>query len=48
MTRKEAIEQLINDFINRLIARGETDVDTIEDETDRKIARALKIKKIGK
>jgi len=43
MTKKEALKQLANDFKNNLIAQGITDIENIEDETDRGIAKALKI-----
>jgi len=43
MKKKEAIEQLITDFKNRLIANGYTSIDNLGDDMDTEIAKALKI-----
>jgi len=43
MNKREAIDQLIADFTNSLIAQGLTSIDDIDNDLDRKIAKALKI-----
>jgi len=43
MTKKQAIERLILDFQNRLIAFGYDNTENIEDDLDKEMAKALKI-----
>lgn len=44
MTKKEAINQLVSDFHNILITRGFNSIDEIEDDLDKEMAIALKVK----